>query len=131
MPIIGQTKWGNIEHIDGSRRGTSAKTIIYTDIAVTDATGTATLYLTDDRTDAGRAIFSSIENVQSKSEYYTDDPTQMPSSSIKYQSPDNKYIIFNITTGTIVYATLLSGIKRTAPVGIEVNVTVIGIENND
>ena len=131
MPIIGQNKWGSIEHIDGSRQNTSEKTIIYTDIAVTDATGTATLYLTDDRKETGRAIFSRIENIQSKSEMDTNDPTQMPSSSIKYVSLDNKYIIFNVVTGAIVYATMLSGIPRTAQAGIEVNVTVIGIENND
>ena len=131
MPIFPKVVWKEMQHIDASRQSDNMPTIIYTDIAITLEDGTATLFVTDDRTQTGKAIFSNIDSVQSKVERNTTDPLEIPHTSLRSISEDNKIITINVVDGTVIYASILGLPRMTVPAGLNIYVTVIGIKNDN
>ena len=95
-----------------------ANCILWTGTATT-TNGVATLYLTDDGTAAGSALFTNIFSIQAIAEANIVEPEQVPLPSIKSLSADKKTLAINV----IVPASPKSVF---APDDTKVHVTVIG-----
>lgn len=92
--------------------------ILWTGTATTTS-GVATLYLTDDGTATGIALFTNIFSIQAIAEANVVEPEQIPLASIKSLSADKKTLVINV----IIAASPKSIF---APDDTKVYVTVIG-----
>lgn len=92
--------------------------ILWTGTAFTTS-GVATLYLTDDGTAIGAALFTNIFSIQATAEANTVEAEQVPLANIKSLSGDKKTLLINV----IVPAAPKSIF---APDGTKIHVTVIG-----
>ena len=81
--------------------GTDQKSdvIIWTGMATTTS-GVATLYLTDDGTATGTALFTNVFSILSIAEYNTVDPKEVSLASVKALSPDKKTLTINLVRTT-------------------------------